>query len=66
MSIVDRTRYPWEIPHGVARCDLCGKFKKQEDTLLMQAEGEETWIECVDCMSDFDRERHAEIKKGTP
>jgi hypothetical protein len=40
----------------MARCDLCGKFKKDCDTKQMQAEGPEWWTECVDCMSDFDKE----------
>lgn len=35
------------------RCDLCGKFKKSSDIIFgMQAEGDETWDECIDCASE--------------
>ena len=40
------------------KCALCGKFRKKTDLVMMQAEGEETWLECIDCMSESDKERY--------
>lgn len=44
------------------RCDVCGKFRRHSDVVLMTGEGSgyeppESWLECRWCMSRFDR-RH--------
>ena len=36
------------------KCDCCGKFRKEEDLAMMQAEGDETWLECKLCCSQAD------------
>lgn len=41
------------------QCHLCGKFKKDCETRVMQSEGDEVWNECVECMSQFDLKLHA-------
>ena len=38
------------------QCDLCGKFRADVNLVLMQAEGDEQWLECKDCMSPADHE----------
>jgi hypothetical protein len=41
------------------RCDICGKFKSLDDLACgLQAEGDEMWNECKDCMCKFDLERY--------
>ena len=39
------------------RCDVCGKFRKQEDLSGMCGEDGE-WVECGWCMSGYDYEQH--------
>ena len=40
------------------RCDVCGKFRKNEDVIGCEGENNECWVECKDCCCGIDYERH--------
>lgn len=40
------------------KCAVCGKFRKPEELVCMQAEGDEQWLECKHCMSKSSLDRY--------
>ena len=38
------------------RCDVCGRFRKNED-LATTGDDYEEWVECIDCMTIAERDR---------
>ena len=47
----------------INKCALCGKFRKKDDLIGVQAEGDEIWLECKFCCSEIDYKTY--FKKET-
>lgn len=51
------------------KCACCGRFTKFENAYGLAGDSDDCgnydeWIECVDCLSQFDRERFGVDKKS--
>ncbi len=48
------------------KCAICGRFKSWDELYGIGGENDEEWIECFDCLSDFDRERFEQANVKEP